>query len=202
MHADGALGVLMAFPAAHHSPGRMFAIYHSASARSAKMGAHANRSRPVMLDSLRSGRRIPFTCREPAHPYPPATRMALSAEPRCRWSRLWRPCRAAISRRRGVALEVPVRQPRDCRAGCGGRRRNARLRLPRAASRVAVAAGLDRTARRRGVRPADHRALCRRWRVGLPLRMRSRGDGKRRASATGPGAFVRRLPERAKRLSG
>ena len=145
--------------------------------------------------------RIPSNFREPAYPSPFASRMAFPAESRCHGSQLRRSRGAPVSRRRRVALEVPLRELRERRAGRGGGRPNARLRLPSAAARVAVASGFACAAWRRGVRPVHDGSLRRRRSLGLPVRLRPRGDRERRAPAIGPGAFVRPLPWRFDRLN-
>lgn len=58
---------------------------------------------------------------------------------------------------------------------------------------MAVPAWLACAEGRRGVRAAHDRELCRQWLVGLPVRLRGRGDGERGAPAIGPGALVRPL---------
>lgn len=127
--------------------------------------------------------------REQTHPSPAAW-MAVSAETRCRRPSVRRSGGARLSRRGDVALAVPVRHPVHCAVERGGKRRSKRLRLPRATSRVAFPARLARAEKRRGVRAVDDQVLRGRRNVGVPLRVRRRDQGERRAFAIGQGAFV------------
>ena len=119
--------------------------------------------------------------------------MAVSPEPRHHRSRVRRSRRGTIPRRWYLVVGLPVRRPPDRRTGRSGERPDAGLRVRRAQAHMASASRLSGAARRGGIRPADDRTVRRRRPVGLPMCVRSGGDGERWASAVRRGAVVRLL---------